>query len=90
MTSPVPTGDTPPQMTKLAHIVADLERLPPAKLSRAASYVHRLAGGSRRPDRRRALATTAGCLTATQAAALEKSIDEHCERIDHASWPCSR
>ena len=76
-------------MKTLAHIVTELEGLPPAKLTRAASYIHKLAG-ARRVDRKRALARTAGCLTASEAQAMESCINEHCERIDHASWPSSR
>lgn len=76
-------------MKTLAHIVTELEGLPPAKLTRAAGYIHRLAG-NRRIDRKRALAKTAGCLTVAEVQAMETCIDEHCERIDHVSWPRSR
>jgi hypothetical protein len=76
-------------MKTMAHIVTELESLPPAKLTRAASYIHRLASG-RRLDRKRALAETAGCLTATEVQAMESCINGHCERIDYATWPSSR
>lgn len=76
-------------MKTLAHIVTELESLPPAKLTRAAGYIHRLAG-NRHIDRKRALAKTAGCLTVAEAQAMETCINEHCEQIDHVFWPGTR
>jgi hypothetical protein len=72
-------------MSTLDHIVEDLKALPPPKLAEAATFIHRL----RQTSRSEALAIlreTAGAWSDPDGAAIEKAIEEGCERIDPRDW----
>ncbi len=72
-------------MSPLENIVEDLRSLPPARLEVAADFVHRLKRISE--DERQAILTqTAGSLSAEDADAMEKAIEEGCEQINEHGW----
>ena len=68
-------------MTAQESILADLNELPDAQLQEAAEYVHQLrlraAAG-----RQAAFDATFGSMTASEADAFERAIENGCERID--------
>ena len=66
-------------MSRIETIVEDLKVLPPAGLEQAAELIQRLKTKAVE-DRCAALASTVGSLTAEEAEALERAIDEDCER----------
>jgi len=72
-------------MSTLETIVAELRGLPPPKLEEAASYIHRLRE-STQTERLAALERTAGVWRGPEGEALEKAIEEGCERIDPRDW----
>lgn len=72
-------------MTTLETIVEELRTLPPPKLAEAASYIHRLREATY-AERLAALERTAGVWSGPEGAAIEKAIEENCERIDPRDW----
>ena len=72
-------------MSRLESIVADLRSLPPGKLELAADYIERLKRISDE-ERQAVLARTFGSLSREDADAMEKAIEEGCERIDERDW----
>jgi hypothetical protein len=72
-------------MSTVEMIVEDLKTLPPPKLEEAASYIHRLRETTR-AERLAALERTAGVWSGPEGAAIEKAIEEGCERIDPRDW----
>jgi hypothetical protein len=72
-------------MSRIETIVEDLKVLPPAGLEQVAELIRRLKTKAVE-DRRAALASTAGSLTAEEADALERAINQDCERIDGRDW----
>ena len=72
-------------MSRIETIVDDLKVLPPAGVEQVAELIRQLKTKAVE-DRRSALASTAGSLTAEEADALERAIDEDCERIDRRDW----
>jgi hypothetical protein len=74
-------------VSRLESIVADLRSLPPGKLELAADYIERLKRISDE-ERQAVLARTFGSLSREDADAMEKAIEEGCERIDERDWWC--
>ena len=72
-------------MSPLENIVEDLRSLPPARLEVAADFVHRLKRISEE-ERQAILSQTAGSLSAEDADAMEKAIEECCEQINEHGW----
>ncbi len=72
-------------MSRFEAIVEDLKSLPPDKLETAADFIRRLKPSS--PEEREAiLARTFGSLSKEDADAMQKAIEEGCERIDERDW----
>ena len=72
-------------VSPLENIVEDLKSLPPARLEVAADFVHRLRRISEE-ERQEILTQTAGSLSPEDADAMEKAIEEGCEKIDEHGW----
>ena len=72
-------------VSPLENIVEDLRSLPPARLEVAADFVHRLKRISEE-ERQAILTQTAGSLSAEDADAMEKAIEEGCEQINEHGW----
>ena len=72
-------------MSPLENIVEDLRSLPPARLEVAADFVRRLKRISEE-ERQAILSQTAGSLSAEDADAMEKAIEEGCEQINEHGW----
>ncbi len=72
-------------MSTLELTVEELKSLPPAKLAKAAGYIHRLKLASAEP-RRDALERSFGSLTAAEGQELDRAINATCERIDASQW----
>jgi hypothetical protein len=72
-------------VSPLEDIVEDLKSLSPAKLQAAADFVHRLKRISEE-ERQAILSQTAGSLSAEDADAMEKAIEEGCEQINEHGW----
>jgi len=68
-------------VSQIETVVKGLNQLAPAQLQQVADLVHRLTQ-TKYPERQRALAETAGFMTAAEADAFQRCIDEACERID--------
>jgi hypothetical protein len=68
------------RMSTLELIVSELKTLPPPKLEEAAVLIHRLTESSH-ADRAEALRRTAGVWSGARGEAIEKTIEEGCERI---------
>ncbi len=68
-------------MTAQESIIADLESLPSTALQQVADYVHQLRERAA-IDRKLAFDATFGSMTAEEAEAFEKVIEEGCEHID--------
>lgn len=68
-------------MSRLESIVEDLKSLPPSGLEVAAGLVHQLKRISEE-DRQTVLAQTFGSLSPEDADAMEKAIEEGCEKIE--------
>ena len=62
-----------------------MRALPPPKLEEAASYIHRLREATH-AERLAALERTAGVWSGPEGAAIEKAIEDGCERIDPRDW----
>ena len=69
----------------MANIIEDIRALPSDGLQKAAGYIHIL---KERSARRRAavLKSTATAFSSAEARAMEKAIEEGCERIDANAW----
>lgn len=72
-------------MSTLEIIVEDLKALPTPKLAEVAAYVHRLREISRE-ERHSAIERSAGILSETEGAELDRIIKEGCEKIDARDW----
>ena len=72
-------------MSPLENIVEDLKTLPPDRLEVAADFVRRLKRISEE-ERQAILSQTAGSLSAEDADAMEKAIEEGCEQINEHGW----
>ncbi|HUG09400.1 MAG TPA: hypothetical protein VMM36_00205 [Opitutaceae bacterium] len=72
-------------MSTLEAIVEDLRTLPPAKLEEVAGYVHRLREATS-ADQLAILRETSGVWSGPDGEAIEKAIEEGCERIDPRDW----
>jgi hypothetical protein len=69
----------------LETIVEDLKSLPPDKLEVAADFIRRLKPMSTE-TRETILAQTFGSLSPEDADAMQKAIEEGCEKIDEQGW----
>jgi len=65
--------------------VEDLKALPTSKLEEAADYIHRLREASR-TERLAAIERSAGILSESEGAELDRIITEGCEKIDARDW----
>lgn len=72
-------------VSTLEIIVEDLKALPTPKLAEVAAYVHRLRE-TNREDRLSAIERSAGILSETEGAELDRIIQEGCEKIDARDW----
>jgi hypothetical protein len=72
-------------MSTLEMIVEELKALPAPRLEEAASYIHRL-HESTREEHAAILRETAGAWSGPDGEAIEKAIEEGCERIDPRDW----
>jgi hypothetical protein len=72
-------------VSPLDAIIENLKLLPPEKLGVVADFVTRL-NATTEDERQAALARTAGCLSQEEADAMEKAIEDGCERIDEDGW----
>lgn len=79
------SGGTLVNVSPLESIVEDLKTLPPARLEVAADFVRRLSRISEE-ERQAILARTFGSLSAEDADAMEKAIEEGCEQIHEHGW----
>jgi hypothetical protein len=72
-------------MSTLEAIVEDLRTLSSPKLEEAAALIHGLREKTR-AERLAALERSAGILSDEDGAALERAIEEGCEKIDARGW----
>ena len=72
-------------MSTLEMIVEELKTLPPPKLEEAAALIHGLRKVSR-AEQLAILRETSGVWSGPEGEAIEKAIEEHCERIDPHDW----
>lgn len=72
-------------MSTLEMIVAELRTLPPPKLAEAATLIHRLKETAR-AERLAALERSAGAWSGPEGEAIEKAIEDGCERVDPRDW----
>jgi len=72
-------------VSTLELIVSELKTLPPPKLEEAAALIHGLKESSR-AERAEALRRAAGVWGGPRGEAIEKAIEEGCERIDPHGW----
>jgi hypothetical protein len=72
-------------VSTLEIILEDLKTLPTTKLDEAADYIHRLREASR-AERLTILRETSGIFSPEDADAIEKAINEDCEKIDARDW----
>jgi len=72
-------------VSRLATIVEDLKSLPPDKLEEAADFIRRLKPIGQ-AEREAILARTFGSLSHEDADAMQKAIEEGCERVDEQGW----
>ena len=70
-----------PGMTSQQTIMADLEALPATALQKVADFVHQMRDMAV-ADRQAAFNASFGCMTAVEADAFERVIEEGCERIE--------
>lgn len=68
-------------MTSQQAIMADLEALPATALQKVADFVHQMRDTAV-ADRQAAFDASFGCMTAVEAEAFERIIEEGCERIE--------
>lgn len=72
-------------MSTLETIVEELRTLPAPKLAEAASFIHRLRE-SNREEHLAILRETAGAWSGPDGEAIEKAIEEGCNKIDASGW----
>ncbi|HMD61960.1 MAG TPA: hypothetical protein VKG78_11035 [Opitutaceae bacterium] len=72
-------------MSTLEAIVEDLRKLSSPKLEEAAALIHGLRETTK-AERLAALERTAGVWSGPEGEAIEKAIEEGCERIDPRDW----
>lgn len=72
-------------MSTLEIIVEELKALPPPKLEEAAVLIHGLREKTR-AERLAALERSSKILSDEEGAALERAIEEGCEKIDARDW----
>jgi hypothetical protein len=72
-------------MSTLEIIVEELKTLPPPKLEEAAALIHGLREKSH-AERIASLERSANILSDEDGAALERAIEEGCEKIDARDW----
>jgi hypothetical protein len=72
-------------MSTLETIVAELKALPPPKLAEAAHFIHHLRETSRE-ERLAILRETSGAWSGPDGEAIEKAIEEGCEKVDPRDW----
>jgi hypothetical protein len=72
-------------MSTLEIIVEELKTLPPPKLEEAAALIHGLREKSRE-DQLAILRETAGAWSGPDGEAIEKAIEDGCERVDPRDW----
>jgi hypothetical protein len=72
-------------MSTLEAIVEDLRTLSPPKLEEAAALIHGLRETTK-AERLAALERTAGVWSGPEGEAIEKAIEDGCERIDPRDW----
>lgn len=72
-------------MSRFETIVEDLRSLPPDKLEVAGDFIRRLKPVSQE-EREAILARTFGSLSQEDADAMQKAIEEGCEKIDEQGW----
>lgn len=72
-------------MTTLEAVVKELKALPSKELEEAADYIHRLKE-KKKSEAFKALEAAADAFTAEEVEALERAIEEGCERIDSREW----
>lgn len=68
-------------MSQIESVVEELKHLAPAQIQQVAGLVHHLYE-SQSIARQKALEETAGCMSAEEADAFQRTIDEACERIE--------
>ena len=72
-------------MSTLESIVEELKSLPAPKLAEAAALIHGLRETSR-AEQLEILRETSGAWSGPDGEAIEKAIEEGCERIDPRDW----
>lgn len=72
-------------MSTLETIVEELRTLPPQKLEEAAVLIHRLKEAGH-VEHLAILRETAGVWSGPEGEAIEKAIEEGCEKIDARDW----
>lgn len=72
-------------VSRFETIVEDLRSLPPDKLEVAGDFIRRLKPVSQE-EREAILARTFGSLSQEDADAMQKAIEEGCEKIDEQGW----
>lgn len=72
-------------MSTLEAIVESLKTLPPPKLEEAASYIRGL-HESTRTEQLELLNRTAGAWSGGAGEAIQKAIEDGCERVDPRDW----
>ena len=72
-------------MSTLEAIVEELRTLPASKLEEAAALIHRLKEAGR-AEHLAILRETAGVWSGPEGEAIEKAIEEGCEKIDARDW----
>lgn len=72
-------------MSTLETIVEELRTLPAPKLAEAAALIHRLKETSCE-EQLAILRATAGVWSGPEGEAIEKAIEDGCERIDARDW----
>jgi len=72
-------------MSTLEAIVEELRTLPAPKLEEAAALIHRLKEAGR-VEHLAILRETAGAWSGPEGEAIEKAIDEGCEKFDARDW----
>jgi len=73
-------------VSTLEIIVEDLKALPTPKLAEVADYVHRLHEKMNREERLSAIERSAGILSESESAELDRIIKEGCEKVDARDW----
>jgi hypothetical protein len=72
-------------MSTLESIVEELKTLTPPKLEEAAALIHGLRVSSR-AEQLEILRETSGAWSGSDGEAIEKAIEEGCEKVDPRDW----